>query len=1043
MSAALIGRDHPAGVLRAEIGRAAESHGGLVLVTGEAGIGKTTLVTGAAEEAKRLGALVLNGSCWASDSAPGYWPWTQVVRGLRRAVEPGRWAAMADSELEVLLGEARGDGAADGFRLYDAVTSALVAASQDTPVVVVLEDLHWADTASLRLLEFAAQHTWFERLLLIGTYRDVEVETTDHPLRSLILPLLAKGTSVTLTGLEPDEVGTLMARTAGAEPDADLVAEVHRRTGGNPFFVEQTARLWHSGGSAETIAPGVADALQRRLSQLPQPVLDLLTTAAVLGREFHRRLLAAVASAPVPQVDRLLDQAAAARLVVVRGHGRFAFAHDLVRETLYAELTEADRRKRHAAVVGAVDASPASQDKLFPADLARHAQLAGAELDPDRTVDLLLAAAIDATGRMAGEETTTHYRRAMEITENPHRRAVIALELGAHLGRHQETKEGWQVLDEASAFIRELDEDDLLARLALTMIRADHKKARLTETTELLTEAHRRLCGGKPGDKTTVEQMTLELTARITMTARNDEDDSALLFGLWARHDAIWGPGTAAEREKLTDELMVIGHRTANHELEHFAASFKWVALLEQGDPRFLDQYQEFLTMAGGGRVPSSQLASFLDRSIIAILQGRFAEAEAFLQQAVAGHDDHDHPYFGDLTQQLRWARWCLEGRFDELAALHREIARSRISPGYSRLMEAITAAQRGDAEEAIRLTELAGQGKPFPGMVEAMWLRCQAQTAAVSRDPERCEAARSLLSPYSGEWAVSLYGCEVGGPVDLWLGRLDLAQERWNDAVERLTSAALSADRLRATPWALEAKSYLAAALLGRNLEADATAAETLLTEVEQEATALGMRQVAARAVRTRRLARAPAAPMAEFRREEAVWTLHFDGVTAHLPDSKGLRDLHFLLGRPGSEVPAVRLLDPEGGDVVVAAKSLGGDAVLDDEAKARYRRRLEELDELIDTATGFGQDGRAAALDRERDALLAELRSAAGLGGRTRRLGDEAERARKTVTARIRDTLRKLDELHPALAAHLRASVTTGSSCRYAPDDKVPWRL
>ncbi|MBB5857276.1 ATP-binding protein [Amycolatopsis umgeniensis] len=1041
MSASLIGRDHPAGVLRAEVARAAESHGGLVLVTGEAGIGKTTLVTGAAEEAKRFGALVLNGSCWDSASAPGYWPWTQVVRGLRRSVGPGRWAAMADSELDVLLGEARGDGAADGFRLYDAVTSVLVAASQEQPVVVVLEDLHWADASSLRLLEFAAQHTWFERLLLIGTYRDVEVETIDHPLRSLMLPLLTKATSVTLTGLEPDEVGALMARTAGAEPDGALVAEVHRRTGGNPFFVEQTARLWHSGGSAETIAPGVADALQRRLSLLPQPVLDLLTTASVLGREFHRRLLADVAPAPVPQVDRLLDQAVAARLVVVHGQGRFAFAHDLVRETLYASLSEADRRKKHAAVVAAVREMPSSPDRIFPADLARHALLADRELDPNLAVELLLAAAIDATGRMAAEEATTHYRRAMELAEDRKRQAVIALELGAHLARHNETDEGRRVLDEVSELIHELDDDDLLARLALTLIRADHKSLRVDETIRVLTEAHGRLCGREPGRDITVVEMTQELTARIMMTARDDQDDSALLFGLWARHDAIWGPGSAAERERLTDELVAVGRRTSNPELEHYAASFRWVALLERGDPRYFEQYQEFVALASTGRAPSSQLASRIDQSIIATLQGRFAEAEALIQQVISSPEGDEHSHCGDLNKLQRWTRWCLEGRFDDLAGLHREIHDDGYA--YGRLLEAITAAHRGDAAEAVRLTDLAADTKPYPRDLEALWLRCQAQTAAVSRDPERCEAARALLVPYSGEWLVSLYGCEVSGPVDLWLGRLDLAQERWNDAVGRLRGAALSADRLRATVWATEAKSWLAKALLGRALEGDAAAAAHLLSEVDREAAAIGMWQVVARVAETRDHVRAPAAPKAEFRRDEAVWTLRFDGVTSHLPDSKGLRDLHFLLGRPGSDVAAVRLLDPAGGEVVVAAKSLGGDAVLDDEAKARYRARLDELDDLIDTATGLGQDARAAALDRERDALLAELRSAAGLGGRSRRLGDEAERARKTVTARIRDTLRKLDEQHPALAAHLRSSVTTGSSCRYAPEDKVPWRL
>ncbi|PGH49466.1 ATPase, partial [Streptomyces sp. Ru87] len=158
--------------------------------------------------------------------------------------------------------------------------------------------------------------------------------------------------------------------------------------------------------------------------------------------------------------------------------------------------------------------------------------------------------------------------------------------------------------------------------------------------------------------------------------------------------------------------------------------------------------------------------------------------------------------------------------------------------------------------------------------------------------------------------------------------------------------------------------------------------------------------------------------------------------------PDAKGLRDLHTLLSRPGTDIPCAVLLNPAGGDVVVAARSMGGDPVLDEEAKARYRRRLDRLDTEIDRAAAAGDDARAAAYDRERAALLEELRAAAGLAGRDRRLGDEAERARKTVTARIRDSLRKLDRLHPPLAAHLRATVTTGVACCYTPDGTV-WRL
>jgi hypothetical protein len=172
-------------------------------------------------------------------------------------------------------------------------------------------------------------------------------------------------------------------------------------------------------------------------------------------------------------------------------------------------------------------------------------------------------------------------------------------------------------------------------------------------------------------------------------------------------------------------------------------------------------------------------------------------------------------------------------------------------------------------------------------------------------------------------------------------------------------------------------------------------------------------------------------------------VWNLGYAGRTVHFPDAKGMHDLHALLARPGVAVAAADLLNPAGGDVVRAAKSMGGDPVLDDEAKARYKSRLTQLDDEIDRATLRGDAARAAKLDHERDALLTELRAAAGLAGRTRRLGDEAERARKTVTARIRDTLRKLDDQHPELATHLRQSVSTGATCVYQPGSPVRWTL
>lgn len=1143
MTPALFGRDHLVGVLRSEIARATDSHGGLVLVTGEAGIGKSTLVTDAAHEARRRGALVVGGSCWDSDNTPGYWPWVQVLRGLRRSATAAEWAAAqeaSDGRLAVLLGDpvrfatggsdgpgpttlsvpgaaagGPGAGAAQGgepgtatgtsppgggspghgspgggpaegpeaFGLFDAVTTALVTVSQSRPLVVVLDDLHSSDPASLRLLEFAAQHAWFERLLLIGTYRDVEVEAPGHPLQQLILPLVSRAAStLTLTGLGRDEVGALMTVTTGREPAPQLVDEVHRRTGGNPFFVEQTARLWHSGAPVSTIPPGVREAVRQRLALLPEPVVALLTSAALLGREFRRQVLAVVHGSPVPHVERLLESAVVARVVVPRPSGQYAFAHDLLRETLYASLDDAEAREAHAAAVRALDAHGGIGDAVGPGQLARHAHLAGGALERDRRIGLLLAAARDASGRLADEEAVGHYRRALAVAsgEDPdlRRAALIGLDLAEQLRHAGESAEAQRLLDGAVARTRELDDPELLARVAIILYRdGSMGGGHDASTRDLLVGAHRGLTGKEGQENLSDDRLAQELAIHIMALARSGSDDEALAFSLWARHDSVWGLGSAVERIELTDEMTVIGRRTRHQDMELHATSMRWVALLELGDPAFVDQFRTFVRLAEQTELPRFALGIAVDTSLIASLQGRFAEATTALRDEALDPANNDHAAFGFMGHHLRWALHLLQGHFAEAEeVLGRLPAAGYPYPG---LLESVTAVEQGDATPALRLiAEQTDRDGPYPRAFMPLWLRLLAQTAAVTGDRRLIARAEDELTPYTGQWIVSLYGCDIGGPVDLWLGMLAAARDDQDAAVPALTEAAASSDRLGARPWAVRARLGLARALLaragadsagGRSGGAegggaaagggDAGRARRLLGEVAREAGELDLRHLEAEASALRTAP--PTAPRtvaasatawtgataapgpAEFRRNGPVWQLRWDGVTVHVPDAKGLRDLHSLLGLPGADVPAVQLLAPEGGELVVAAGQLGGDPVLDEEAKRRYKERLARLDAEIDRAAARDDTRQVETYDRERQALLDELRTAAGLGGRTRRLGDQTERARKTVTARIRDTLRKLETLHPALAAHLKASVTTGTTCAYRPEHSPDWRL
>ncbi|MGW3353050.1 AAA family ATPase [Nonomuraea rubra] len=1120
--AMLIGRERPAAILRGAVERALSSHGALVLVTGEAGIGKSTLVADAAQEAVRGGARLLTGACWEGEGAPGYWPWVQVVRQLAPGATPQSLAG-ADGE---------------AFQLYDAVTGLLVDASREQPVVVVLEDLHWADAASLRLLEFVVRHAWFERLLVIGTYRDAEVDGPLNP------SLEARATIVTLAGLDLEGVERLVARTTGVVPDTELVADIHQRTGGNPFYVEQTARLWQGGSPLATIPPGVGAAIRRRLSRLPGGVLDVLRTAAVLGREFTEDCLVTAlthASSPQPgiqhddaatptphapasgatpglaaprpgdltaarpdsgtantrphpgaanarpdsgtantrphpgaanarpdsgtadarphstggllpgrrggaapashgSVRQALDQAVSAKLVVSHGSGRYAFVHDLVRETLYAELDEPSRAALHASALVALDTA-------LPAVRAHHAYLAAV---PD-AADLLLVAARDAEGRMADEEAVGHLRRALDLTpaSDLRRRATIGLDLGVAQHRAGDTTAGVRSLETALALIRGLDTPDLLAIAALKL----HDLVPIGEGrwTGFVHEAHHKLVhhdtptrlpqaippwpglggargaderGGK-GPASGEDRLNVaarDLTEVAADLARQGEDDEALGYSLLSRLGVIWGPGTTAERLAITEELSAVAGRTRDDQLELTARSWRTGALLELGDPRCLAEQRAFTTRAESSGLALFQHEAAVLKATFATLTGRFDEADACID---AAYDLGEQPGIGrhDLRWMQRWSAALLRGRFDVAGTVLEEMRRGG-SPHFP-LYQAVTAVQQGGSSEtAMRhLAQIMAAGEQYLRWMAPLWLRFQAQAAARSKDPVLCEHARAAISPYVGQWGITAT-VAVEGPYAHWAAVLDAAQERWNDAVAGFTSAYRAADVLGARPWSIESRARLAEVLQARGDDAS-----TLIEQVEREAAELGM------------LVRLRGSGAAAFRFDGEVWALTFAGRTVHLPDSKGLADLRVLLARPGSDVPAVELLSPPGGEVVIAARGMGGDDVLDEEARARYRRRLELLDEEIDRAVELGEERRAAEFDVERQALLDELRTATGLGGRPRRLGDEAERARKAVTNRIRNTLRQLDQRHPELAAHLRASVSTGSTCRYQPASEVRW--
>jgi hypothetical protein len=317
-----------------------------------------------------------------------------------------------------------------------------------------------------------------------------------------------------------------------------------------------------------------------------------------------------------------------------------------------------------------------------------------------------------------------------------------------------------------------------------------------------------------------------------------------------------------------------------------------------------------------------------------------------------------------------------------------------------------------------------------MPYVVTAQWAELgEAAAAAGLLGP--CRRFYDALAPYAGTTVVIAAAVGFGGAVDHHLGVLAAALGRTGDAVEHFERAAAMHERLGARPWLARTQVEWAAVLHRRALPADPARAADLFDQARRTAAELGLKQVLLR-VDT------PSTAVNTFRRVGEVWTVSFDGVQVQLKDAKGLHDLAALLAAPGRDLPATALVNP----AHPAGPRLGADPVLDHTAREQYRARLNALDDVITVADQDGDPLRSTAALQEREVLIRELSAAVGLGGRDRRLGDDAERARKAVTARIRDSITRIDNRHPALGAHLNASISTGLFCRYQPAQPASWR-
>jgi DNA-binding SARP family transcriptional activator len=408
-----VGRADELERLRTAAREAADGHCALVLVSGDAGMGKTSLIERISGDLAAEGWTCAWGSAPETGGAPAAWPFTELLLELTAARPPGDDLG---ARLRPLLDNATAahgdhpDMLTGRFRLHLAVADYLGRLADQAPLLLVLDDLHWADEGTLGLLTQLPARLRGRRVLIVGTFRPNE---TAGPLAEALAVLARlEPLRLELGGLAGDEVSRLVRAFCSAAVGADELAVIAERTGGNPFFTRETARLLDAEGpdaAVHGVPAGVGDVLRRRVGVLPEPVQSVLRNAAVAGRDVDLGVLTDVCGGDEDAVIDAVEAGLAAGLVTEPGPGRVRFAHALVRDTLYEGLSQMRRTRVHARVAAALEKRRPDES----AAIAHHLLEAGD--DPAKAVHYARLAAEAAEARYAFRAAAELWERAADI----------------------------------------------------------------------------------------------------------------------------------------------------------------------------------------------------------------------------------------------------------------------------------------------------------------------------------------------------------------------------------------------------------------------------------------------------------------------------------------------------------------------------------------------------------------------------------------------------------------------------------------------------
>jgi DNA-binding CsgD family transcriptional regulator len=864
-----VGRQDELGQLREEWTEAASGRRRSVLIVGEAGIGKSRLAAEIAVAADRDGASVLLGHCDQEALVP-YQPFVESLTALvESALSEVLAGAVRGSETELVAllpalapfvrhqpAKIAGKPEAARFRLFDGVARLVMAACQDAPMLLVVEDLHWADRPTGQLLRHLLRRADRARLLVLGTVRatrlDGHLVTLGDDLRR------EHGAEVmSLRGLGVGEVGTLIDAKAGlvAHVDRDertrLAEHLHRETGGNPLLVSEVLRHLDAEPPIRNVTSPlsmpqtVRDAVISRLQALPEYTRHLLAVAAVAGRRWRADVVGKAAKLSTERFVIALEEALASGLVdeATDHPGWLEFSHALVRDALEQELSTTRRQRLHRLVGEILEAEGAS---AHLAELAHHFHAAASPTDHTRAVTYAVAAAEEASAKLAYEQAAVLYDRAIEalglsptemgarevelliLQAGAYRRAGLleparaaarrAVDIASRMHAPQLLADATLALAESAPVVG--SDPDLTAALSQALQRGhDLDLARRARLLASLAQAqyyeappdHRR-----------------DLTEQAVAAARAAGDEQTLAFVLSACHVALWGLTDAEQRLRIADELLALAGQLGDDELALQGHAWRVVDLLEVGDVAGADRaIGAHARLARALGQPLQIRDTALWAATRAQLDGRFRDAERESHRALSlgrrAQDPHADMFWWVQRYWLVLEQDASTGDITALLDMSLELADRYAHVPAWRAKVAFLHARLGDREAAAAVASQLSAHRLADLPRDAVWiggLYYLAEVASFLEDGSQARVLYDVLEPYADRIVVIDRALICLGSVARVLGLL--ATVLGDDAAARrhLQDALARHEAMAAKP--LTARSRME---LARRLREDRTA--------------------------------------------------------------------------------------------------------------------------------------------------------------------------------------------------------------------------